>query len=310
MESTAKNLLNRESGCPECYRKAGGHSKIERNFQDWIKKYIKIMPNQRFYDNKKYKYELDVYIPSKKLGIELNGTYFHSEITGNKDKWYHINKTNFFKEKNITVIHFWEFEWNFKKEIVKSMIINKCNLNKNKLYARKCNIKEISPKEAKVFHEKNHLQGYRKSNINIGLFFKKELIQVASFSKPIFNSNFEYELIRFSTKLYTSVVGGFSKILKYFNKNYSTSLISYADKRYSKGEVYEKNGFELVADNPPNYLYTKNHSDFFNRISFQKHKLKEKLDIFDSNLTEWENMKLNNYDRIWDCGTLTYKLTN
>jgi hypothetical protein len=37
-------------------------------------------------------------------------------------------------------------------------------------------------------------------------------------------------------------------------------------------------------------------------MEFQKHKLSKKLSIFDANKTEWDNMIVNGYDRIWDCG--------
>ena len=39
---------------------------------------------------------------------------------------------------------------------------------------------------------------------------------------------------------------------------------------------------------------------------FQKHKLKDKLENFDSDLTEVENMINNGYNRIYDCGNLKF----
>jgi len=39
---------------------------------------------------------------------------------------------------------------------------------------------------------------------------------------------------------------------------------------------------------------------------FQKHKLEKMLDTFNPNLTEFENMKMNGYDRIWDCGNVKF----
>jgi hypothetical protein len=42
------------------------------------------------------------------------------------------------------------------------------------------------------------------------------------------------------------------------------------------------------------------------RLKCQKHKLQNILETFDPSLTEWENLQLNDYDRIWDCGVLTY----
>ena len=44
------------------------------------------------------------------------------------------------------------------------------------------------------------------------------------------------------------------------------------------------------------------------KLNYQKHSLEKKLQTFDANLSEWDNMQLNNFDRIWDCGNLKYKL--
>jgi hypothetical protein len=65
-----------------------------------------------------------------------------------------------------------------------------------------------------------------------------------TFSKPRFNRNYKYELVRFASKLGTQVIGGASKLLKYFEINYNPkSIISYADRRYSNGKLYYALGF-------------------------------------------------------------------
>ena len=74
---------------------------------------------KRFYENKKYKYELDIFLPDYNLGIEFDGVAMHSEIHGNKDKFYHLNKDNFFKKLG-QVNSLWNFSFfnnkNFKKK--------------------------------------------------------------------------------------------------------------------------------------------------------------------------------------------------
>lgn len=81
-------------------------------------------------------------------------------------------------------------------------------MTENKIFARKCEIKEISSKESKNFVNQNHIQGNAPSTIKIGLFFKEKLVSVMTFGKrPMFNSN-EYEIIRFCNILNTMVVGG------------------------------------------------------------------------------------------------------
>ncbi len=55
-------------------------------------------------------FELDIYIPEKKLAIEYNGLYWHSEEKG-KDKHYHKNKYNLCKDKDIRLITIFEDEY-------------------------------------------------------------------------------------------------------------------------------------------------------------------------------------------------------
>jgi hypothetical protein len=109
------------------------------------------------------------------------------------------------------------------------------------------------------------------------------------------------------------VVGGFSKINTYFKNKYKpTSIVSYADRRWSVGNLYESCGFTLVHHSQPNYSYfhSKNVEVLFSRQQFQKHLLKNKLPVFDENLTEWGNMKANGYNRIWDSGNRVYLWRN
>ena len=55
----------------------------------------------------------------------------------------------------------------------------------------------------------------------------------------------EYELLRFCNKLNTIIIGGANKMFKQFIKDYNpNSVISYADRRWNTGKVYEKMGFE------------------------------------------------------------------
>jgi len=296
--------------CTHCFPPKYGQSKIENSIKEWlIQLNVSILPNKRFYYEGKYHYEIDIYIPEKNIGIELNGIYYHSEISGSKKPKYHLDKTNFFKEKNIQVIHVWDKEWIEKKDIVKSIILSKIGMSEHKIYARKCIIKEIDNATAIEFLNRTHIQGGITASINIGLFFNNELIQVCSFSKSRFEKKqqHEYELIRFSSQLNTSVVGGFSKCLKYFTQKYSTSLISYADKRFSTGNVYLKNNFTLVDESTPNYFYTQDYMTLYSRLKFQKHKLKSLLESYNEALTEWENMQQDGWDRIWDCGNYVFE---
>jgi hypothetical protein len=304
-EATNKN----EPLCPKCFLR--NISTEEKQIRDILPNTITSEYNKRFYyDGKKF-HELDIYIPENKLGIELNGIYWHSEVSGNKDKNYHINKLNFLNKEEIFLFQFFDSEWNNKQEIVKSMINNKLNIFTEKIRASKCIIKEVNSEEINSFLNNNHLQGFINSSINIGLFYNNELVSLLNMGKSRFDKKHEYEIYRFSNKLNTRIYGSFSKLLKYFiNKYNSTSIITYADRRYSEGNLYLKNGFKLLHISKPNYYYTKDHKQLESRNKYQKHKLKDILQKFNPTLTEWDNMQLNDYDRIWDCGNYVFSFEN
>lgn len=248
--------------------------------------------------------ELDIYLPSKNLAFEFNGLYWHSENANNIKKYYHLNKSRSCISKGIRLIHVFENEWIYKKEIVKSIICNILQVENKKIYARNCEVKHISESEKNNFLEQNHLQGRDKSSVKYGLFFKNELVSVMTFVKSRFDKKIQYEMYRYCTKLNFNVIGGASKLYKRFLKDYNpTSVVSYNDKRYFDGIVYQNLGFSFIQNTPPNYWYINpDYKHIQNRMTFQKHKLSKLFKNYDNNLTEWENMTQNGYDRIWDCG--------
>ena len=252
-----------------------------------------------------YPKELDIYIPSLKLAIEFNGLFWHSEISGNKNKTYHLNKLNKCLFKEIRLIHIFEDEWRDKKEIIKSILKNKISTTKSKIYARDCELKEISFEDASLFLESNHIQGKDKSYIRIGLHYNTELISLMTFCKSRFDKKYEYEMSRYCNKIDTNVIGAASKLFSHFINTYKPfSVLTYSDRRYFDGDVYNKLGFSFIKHTSPSchYIDRNTYNKTLNRIPFQKKKLENLLEDFDPNLSEWENMKNNGFDRIWDCG--------
>lgn len=174
----------------------------------------------------------------------------------------------------------------------------------NRVYARKCTITELADGEYKEFVNNNHMQGYKSANVMISLVHDDSVVCVASFSRY----KDGWELVRLASILGMTIVGGVSKLIKQFIRKVNPSyLISYADLRYSCGNVYESLGFEKLYETKPNYVYIKGRV-VYSRQKFQKHKLKLKLDTFDNNLTEAENMFANGYRRMWDAGHAKYLL--
>lgn len=296
-------------GCPKC---SGNESKLESELYEYIKSITdeKIERNLRnLMDDAK---EIDIYVPSLKIGFEFDGLIWHSERF-KSDKNYHLNKTNICLSKGIRLIHIFEDEWTLKKEIVKSRIKSLLHKNDKIIYARKCVVKEVSSGVYKSFVEGNHLQGFVNSKYRYGLFYNNKLISVMSFGSLRKNLGSisldnEYELLRFCNKLNTSVVGGASKLLKYFiEKIHPKRIISYADRRWSNGELYDKLGFNFVKNTSPGYFYiVGNHRE--NRFKYRKDVLVK--EGFSKNKTEHEIMLERKIYRIYDCGMILFEWAN
>jgi hypothetical protein len=257
-------------------------------------------------------FELDITSEKYKIAIEIDGLYWHSEISGKKNKFYHSTKRKKTNESGYRLVQIFEDEWIEKQKIVKSRIKNSFGQNNRKIYARKCIVKEISTQVKSKFLKKYHIQGNDKSSVHLGLYNKNRLISVMTFNPyrlALGNSPKEncYELTRFCSIFNFSVVGGASKLLKYFENNYNPkTIISYADKRWSDGKLYRVLGFDLIGTTQPNYWYiVKNQRK--HRFAYRKSELSKLLKTFDISLSEWENMQINGYDRIWDCGSLKFE---
>lgn len=268
--------------------------------------------------------ELDVFVPDYNVAIEYDGVMFHSQGRYTQGKvadvtpYYHLAKTKDCNKLGIQLLHIFENEWSNnpeKRDIWKSMICSRLGCSE-KIYARKLRVVKVGSNEAISFCEVNHLQGPVRSSYNYALVDDNdEIFALMTFGKPRFNKNYDWELLRFCCKKYTNVIGGASRLLKHFKEEHEGSIISYANLRWSNGNLYEKLGFELVGTTEPNYFYFKTSDGrkpvdlvLHSRLEFQKHKLKEKLEVYDENLSEKENMYMNNYRTIYDCGNLVYVL--
>lgn len=245
--------------------------------------------------------EIDIYLPDYKLGIEFNGLYWHSNEW--KEDNSCLDKYALCKDKGIKLLQFYEDEWITKKEICKSIIKNNLELN-NKVFAKNCIFKIVPKDIGKRFVDENHIHGSINGGNYYGLYYKDELIQVIQIGKPRFDKKQNApEVLRMCTKLYTNVVGGFSKLLKHIPYEH---LISYVDKRFFDGRGYEKCGWRFIKNCNPNYYYIVDNRRV-SRLKYQKHKLKDKLKKYDESLSEKENMLNAGYHYIYDAGNYKYE---
>lgn len=215
-------------------------------------------PNQNFtnlLDNNDIQYTREISIGKYSYDFRVNDTLIeinpfatHNSLWGifdndGTDKYYHYNKTKFAEENGYRVIHI--FDWDDKNKIVNLL------MTREKIYARKCELKIINNKDCKNFLNNYHLQGNCKGQkICLGLYYNNELVSVMTFGKPLYNKNYEWELLRYCS--IKAVIGGSQKLFKFFIDNYSPqSIISYCDKSKFKGDVYNKLGFTLQKEEVP-----------------------------------------------------------
>ena len=290
--------------CFKCYEKSTASYK-EKEISKWLDsiniKYI--LNNRKILDG----YELDIYIPDLNLAIEFNGVYWHSELY--KEKHYHIKKTELCAVKGIQLLHIFEDDWNNKQNICKSIILNKTHNIEEKIYARKCIIKEVKSNIVRQFLNDNHIQGFSKSTYKFGLYYNNNLVSLMTFGYRRTNSKKEFELIRFCNKLNTSVIGSASKLFKYFLIKYKEKIeenyiLSYADISLFNGSLYNTLGFDFIHRTLPNYFWVvngiKEHRWKYNKQNLIK-------EGFDSNMTEKEIMYSRGYYRIYGCGQDRYE---
>lgn len=258
----------------------------------------------------KGKYEVDLFLSDYKVGVEINAIKFHSEEYG-KFSNYHLNKTQIFNEAGIFLYHFFDDEVEKKSKIIESMILNKLEKSDRRIFARKCQLVTLDNSTAVEFFNLNHIQGPVNSKFCYGLYYNDELVSVMSFG-PTRNfmggdkSFGSYELLRFSSVINTSVVGGASRMLKKFISDINPNkIITYANRRWSNGNLYEKLGFTFTEFTKPGYyFYYKNKR--LNRISLRRSEL-IRMGQDPSKTTEEMLLDIGAY-RIWDCGNYKYSL--
>jgi very-short-patch-repair endonuclease len=262
-------------------------------------------------------YELDFYLPKFNLAIETNGIFYHSTQCID-DNAYHSTKFKMCKEKGIRLIQIFEDEIVRIPKIVSSRLKHILQLCKYKIYARNCQIQQISSSQKDIFLDKYHLQGTCQSKINLGAFYKNRLVAVMTFSSfnknrvPTKNNPSQWELTRFAGLSNFTIIGIAGKLFQYFLRNYNQTklpVISFSDLCWGEGNVYNKLGFKLDNYTLPGYFYSKNNCRY-HRFGFRKSMLSKKLENFDSNKSEFENMDINGYFRIYNAGYAKYTFSD
>lgn len=244
-------------------------------------------------------FELDFYIPEKNIAIEYHGLRWHTEEKLERN--YHLNKLNMAKNVGVSLLQIFEHEWRDRNFQVKSFLTSKLGLNKQKLFARNCDIKEVPKSEAKMFLEDNHIQGAGKFQFAYGLYFNNELKMLIAFGKHHRGGN-ELVLTRCVSLFNTTVVGGLSRLCKYVKK-LKGSFITWVDLRWSDGNSWESIGWTKEQILKPDYFYyNPDKKVIMSKQSRAKNKYKTP-----ENMTEVEFAKNQGFSRVFDAGKIRLK---
>lgn len=256
---------NRRSSCPKC---SGNIAFTGSKQENEIKGYIaQLIPNEeilkaRILEVGDTKQEIDIYIPSMKLGIEFNGSAFHASENSSfnaKDKKYHQEKFLQAEKQGIHLMTIFDVDWVKNEDKIKQYIhdlVVPCK----KIFARKCELEAVDKKTAVEFENKYHLQGSnpRLAEINYGLYLDSELLAVMSFGKLRLSKTEEgqYELHRYCVKAGYNIVGGANRLLKAFERENSPKyILSYSDNDYFIGAIYPRLGFNFIHNSTPRYYW-------------------------------------------------------
>lgn len=253
---------SRRNGCPIC-SKGGFRSKAELEIERYVQSLGYITEHKRFSEKNFGLFEVDVFIPEKNIGIEYNGCFYHKTLptmVHSKDRMYHNQKYYACKELGIRLISIFEPDWTYRKEKIKQYIKDLLTPPSNRVFARKCRVSQIDFHTANAMYEEYHLLGKTTvQSVSYGLFYNNELLSCMSFQKGRYTDQNKpvWCLTRFVTKSGYFIVGGASKLLTEFEKEFKPSiLVSYSDNDFFQGGVYTKLGFECLGDTEcPRYFW-------------------------------------------------------
>jgi hypothetical protein len=249
------------------------------------------------------KLEIDIFIPSLKLGIEYNGIFRHDE--NHKDRTYHLNKTKFFSEKGIDIIHVWDWEWSYRKQQVQSFLLSRLGKNQIKIGARECEFIWSNDKDdiklVKHFFDEYHIQGSTNCTWVVKVLHQQKLVAAASFKKHHRDSS-AWTLNRFCVQSNTTIAGALSKISKLACSFFKEDLISWADRRLTNGLGYIKAGWILEDYLPPDYFYHQSGKRIVSKQSRQKKSIGTP-----EGMTEHEHAIQDGLVRVWDCGKIRFR---
>lgn len=142
---------------------------------------------------------------------------------------------------------------------IMAMVLTKLKLNKI-IFARNCDVRKTDRAAAEEFLNTWHVMNATQSAFNLGLYYRGELIALASFSKGrkmkrLPEHKRSFELIRFCCKSGITVTGGLTKLVKNFCRlKDAGDIMTYVDKQLSDGRSFISAGFKKHGETESHYF--------------------------------------------------------
>lgn len=226
-----------------------------------------------------------------------------SEISGSAGRKSQLSRLIEARERGERLVTIFPSE---PEEKVERLLASK-NGSLIRIGARECEVVLLDRKRCSEFDDQYHMGGSAPASVRYGLVLNEVIVSTMSLTRPRFNKRYEWEISRYTVGR-VAVTGGGARLFSAFVADHQpSSVITYSDLRFGTGSTYEKMGFRRLKDSPPNYWYHLGELPLLSRMRFQKHRISSVLNEFDPSLSEWDNMKRDGWDRIWDCGNAAYE---
>ena len=237
--------------------------------------------------------ELDFYIESENVAIEVDGVYFHNE--DNKPKDYHINKTNLCNDRGIRLIHIWEHFLDFRRELIFRIIDKVLNKSEHRFIDSPV-IKFVDSSAANSFHKENNVYGAVKHDMSFGMYDDDILLSVISVD--IDADNYNITIKRFTDTSYCILDNTFYLFVEYLkNLYFKYSIVINVCRDLDDLSIYEREGF----------VQTEFKNTYRNMLAetYITDENKETVILEIPRISRTEHR----YNKCYDSGTITYKLT-
>ncbi len=281
----------RTGGSLTCGCSSNRVSNAHCQINDYIKSLGVNTVTEHSVNNLKY----DIFVPARNLLIEYQGLHWHSgETSSIRDLKKYKNAIH----NNFDFISIFEDEWLYSRhkieQLLRNRLIQGCPTS---VRPGSCEIRVLDSHKSNLFYEQYHYIGKCRSSVNYGVFYQDELIGCVSFGHPTRQSSHPWELVRMTGHPGFRVHGIWSKLIKRFIHEYNpSSIVSFSDNRLFQGGVYEKIGFRLDGEIPPDYYWVKGQKRF-HKSGLRKTD-EEKL----TGRTETELRESQGFKKIWDLG--------